>query len=93
MRQLIFNKNMYINNFPIDINVMIQKASAFPEGVKAAHKKLHTLITNNKTSRYFGISYMGKNNEIIYYAAAEILNADDAVNFGLETFTIKIGNY
>ncbi|KXK55255.1 MAG: hypothetical protein UZ05_CHB002000634 [Chlorobi bacterium OLB5] len=75
-----------------DINTICIKAKSFPAGVKDAHVELHKLL-NNKMRSFFGISWMGKNNEIVYYAAAEELSAGEAKQYGCQTFTIKKGDY
>lgn len=75
-----------------DIRTICIKAVSFPGGVKEAHEKLHALPGEEKR-RFFGISWMGKNNEIIYYAAADELSAEEAITYGCETFTIKKGDY
>ena len=75
-----------------DIKTICIKAESFPSGVKQAHEKLHNLPEAEKR-RFFGISWMGKNNEIIYYAAADELSAEESIKYGCETFTIKKGDY
>jgi len=75
-----------------DIRTLCVKAISFPDGVEAAHNAMHALPLEEER-RFFGISWMGKNNEIIYYAAADELSSDEAKKFGCETFTIKKGDY
>ncbi len=84
---------METKNLPEDISVLIVKAEKFPLGVKAAHEKLHSMLNEENKRRFFGISWLGKNNEIVYYAAAEILSAGEADKYSCETFTIKKGDY
>lgn len=80
-------------NLPEDINVICMGAETFPSGVKTAHEKLHAIVNEENNRRFFGISWLGKNNEIVYYAAAEILSAEEAHKYGCSTFTIKKGDY
>jgi len=76
-----------------DIRVLTIKAETFPGGVMAAHKKIHKLFPVQSERRFFGISWMGKNNEIVYYAAAEELYPNEAEKYSCETFTILKGDY
>ena len=84
---------MEIKNLPENINVLCIKAESFPSGIKAAHEKLHSLFNEDDRREYFGISWMGKNNEIIYYAAAEEILPGEALLYGCDTFIIKKGDY
>lgn len=84
---------MEIKNLPKDINVLYVKAESFPLGIEAAHEKLHSLVNEEDKRRYFGISWMNKNNEIEYLAAAEELYPGESENYGCNTFTIRKGDY
>ena len=79
--------------FKNDIKVGIIKASSFPSGVLAAHKKLHSIIPFSRERQYYGISYGSENGEITYLAAAQAFSDTEMDDFGLESFTIKKGNY
>ena len=76
-----------------DIKVVCIPASSFPEGVQMAHKKLHSLFPATKDRTFYGISYADKSGNIIYKAATDQLNEEEAARFNLETFTIRKGNY
>ena len=76
-----------------DITVFYVLAHSFPEGVLAAHQKLHELIPYSDKRRYFGISNPDKTGKIIYRAAAEELTNNEADKLKLETFVLKKGNY
>ena len=80
-------------NLHEDIKVVCVTATSFPDGVKEAHEKLHTLIPFTTQRRYFGISWGGENELIHYKAAAEILNPKDATLSGTEPFIIRKGKY
>jgi len=73
-----------------DIKVLCITASSFPDGVLAAHQKLHILFPPNNKRRYFGISRPDGNRGIVYKAAVEELEEE---NSELEHFTIKKGPY
>ncbi len=72
-----------------DISVVYIKATSFPEGVLAAHQKLHSIVPFSKERGYFGISY-GSIGGIVYKAAAEVFSGE---KYNLDIFTIKKGNY
>ena len=76
-----------------DIKVLCIAASAFPEDVQMAHKKLHSLFPATERRTFYGISYPDKSGNIIYKAAADQLIEGEATQFNLETFTIRKGNY
>jgi effector-binding domain-containing protein len=80
-----------MENFKIqkDINVVYIKATSFPNGVLAAHQKLHSIVPFSKERGYYGISY-GSIGGIEYKAAAEVFSGE---KYDLEIFTIKKGNY
>lgn len=76
-----------------DITVVYIQASSFPDGVLAAHEKLHSLISFTTDRRYFGISSPDKTGGIVYKAAAEEINEGEAQQLQLSTFIIKKGMY
>lgn len=76
-----------------DIIVHYVEASSFPDGVLEAHQQLHKLVTHNAQRKYFGISWMGQNEEIVYKAAAEESQPGEFSQHLLPTFTIKQGSY
>lgn len=79
-----------INN---DISLLYVTASSFPDGVMAAHQKLHSLFPLDIKRSYFGLSRPEQGGGIIYKAAAEELIPGEAIELGLETITIKSGKY
>jgi predicted transcriptional regulator YdeE len=84
METILFNK---------DIKVMYVTATSFPEGVLAAHQKLHSLIPFSTDKRYFGISRPEHGGGIVYRASAEELESGEAEKLNLETMVLKKGNY
>lgn len=75
-----------------DVTVMCITAKSFPDGVLQAHQKLHALVPPGNNRRYYGLSRPEKT-VIIYHAAAEQLEDNEASEFGLHTITIKKGRY
>jgi hypothetical protein len=80
-------------NLEKDIIVHYVESSSFPDGVLEAHQKLHGLVEYNVHRKYFGISWMGANDSIIYKAAAEELVSGEFSKHLLPTFTVKQGSY
>src|SRR6186713_1958408 len=76
-----------------DINVLYITATSFPEGIMAAHEKLHSIIPFTTDRRYFGLSRPEQGGDIIYRAAAEELEKGEVEKYHLEKLTIKKGNY
>src|SRR5437870_5327858 len=75
-----------------DIKVFAVTASSFPEGVMEAHTKLHSIVPFSSARRYYGLS-RPENGQIVYKAAAETLEQDEAEKINLESMVIKRGNY
>lgn len=84
---------MEIYNLKDNIEVFYVTADKFPEGIEAAHKKLHSILNDGKMRKFFGISYPNENGNIIYKAAAEELFPGEREKYGLEGFTIRKGDY
>ncbi len=76
-----------------DIKVVYVNATSFPDGIMAAHEKLHTLLPYNADRGYFGLSRPENGGDIVYKAAAEELVSGEAESLGLDTITLKKGNY
>ncbi len=68
-------------------------ASSFPDGVLAAHQKLHTLIPFTTDRRYFGLSRPENGGQIVYRASAEELEPGEGEKLKLETLILKKGKY
>jgi len=83
-------ENYFLEN---DITVFYVEADLFPNGILAAHQKLHALIPYSDKRKYFGISNPDKTGTIIYRAAAEELTEGEADKLNLETMILKQGNY
>lgn len=77
-----------------DITTCCITAESFPDGVQAAHEKLHAMVERVPDRNYFGISYPIGPEKIVYHAAAEVLERDDAVSDSdCDVFFIKKGTY
>ena len=78
--------------FNNDIKVLYITATSFPDGVMAAHEKLHSLIPFSTQRKYFGVS-RPENGVIVYKAAAEELNEGEAEKLNCDTLVLKKGRY
>lgn len=78
--------------FDNDITVMYVGASSFPDGILAAHQKLHGMIPYSTKRKYLGVS-RPENGVITYKAAAEVLQSGEAEKLNLATLTLPKGNY
>lgn len=79
--------------FDRDIKVFCVAAKSFPAGVRESHETLHSAVPYSRERKYFGISWPGKNGEIIYNAAASELRPGELDHLGLKTFIIPRGEY
>lgn len=78
--------------FDNDVTVMYVGASSFPDGILAAHQKLHGIVPYSTERKYLGIS-RPENGVINYKAGAEELSPGEAEQFKLDTLILKKGNY
>jgi predicted transcriptional regulator YdeE len=76
-----------------DIKVFYVTATFFPDGIKEAHEKLHSLIPFSKERKYFGVSRPENNSDIVYRAAAEELKEGEAEKLNSKTLILKKGKY
>jgi predicted transcriptional regulator YdeE len=76
-----------------DIEVACVKATSFPQGVGGAYHKLGATLPSSNNRTLYGISWGDKNGGIVYHAAASQLHPGEAKEYGLETFTIRKGEY
>lgn len=76
-----------------DISVMCITATSFPDGVMAAHEKLHALFPFSTERRYYGLSRPNEQHVIIYKTAVEELIPGEAERLNLEKFVLKKGEY
>jgi hypothetical protein len=76
-----------------DISVICITATSFPDGVMAAHEKLHALFPFSTERKYYGLSRPDEQHVIIYKAAVEELTPGEAEKLNLEKFILKKGEY
>ena len=83
-----------------DISTICVTASSFPDGVMAAHNKIHSLVPVSEGRTYYGISRPDRTGKIIYKAAVEdqhvprdVLNAIETEKSEFESFLIPKGTY
>lgn len=77
--------------YPIQVVFLI--APHFPTDVPVTYEKLHSILPQHTIRRYFGISHPDPSGNIIYKAAAEILQNDHIIHPDLQTFTIEKGQF
>jgi predicted transcriptional regulator YdeE len=87
------NQTIALQTIEKDITTVYIQATSFPNGVLAAHQKLHALLDNKEKRQFYGISYPNTEGVIVYKAAATTLNVDEAKQLNLHTFVIKKGTY
>jgi hypothetical protein len=76
-----------------DINVFYVTAPSFPQGIKEATDKLHSLFPFSPGRKIFGLSRPENGGGIVYRAAAEELQAGEGKMHHCETLVIKKGRY
>jgi hypothetical protein len=76
-----------------DMNVFYVQADSFPDGIKPAFEKLHSLLGTMTNRKFLGISYAEKPGKIIYRAAVEEEYPGEGTALGCESFTINKGEY
>ena len=76
-----------------NIKVFYVTATSFPDGIKEAHEKLHSLIPFSKERKYFGVSRPENNSDIVYRAAAEEMKEGEAEKLNCKTLVLKKGKY
>ena len=74
-----------------NINVFYITAKSFPDGIIDAHKALYEL-THSEKRIFFGIS-RPEDGSIIYKAAAEEINQEEAKKLNCDKMVLKKGNY
>lgn len=80
-------------NLDRDIKLVCFRAASFPDGVMAAHQKLHSLLPDTGNRNTFGISWPDGKGSLIYMAGAEESQPGEAQQLGGEIFIVKKGDY
>ena len=91
----VFKKGNKMENVKIekDIKVFYVTASSFPEGIREAIDKLHSLFPFSKERNIFGLSRPENGGGIVYRAAADEMEKGEADRLVCETLIVKKGNY
>ena len=77
-----------------DIKLICVAADSFPDGVMAAHQKLHATTMQDPEGRgHYGISWSDGKGGIVYKAAVSERASGEAEQLGLESFVLKKGTY
>jgi predicted transcriptional regulator YdeE len=80
-------------SFPQDLKVFGMYVKTFPEGIGEAFDSLIERMPLDQARSYFGISQMGCNGDILYYAAAEETYEGEASTYGYDIYLVKQGEY
>ncbi len=75
-----------------DVRVFCVTADSFPDGVKAAWQKLHSIVPMSGSRTFYGLSRM-ENGKIVYKPAVEEATPGEGEKYGCETVTIAKGEY
>lgn len=81
------------DNLEKDVTIFYVTATSFPQGIMDAHKKLHSLLKDDKGRHFYGVSRPENKGAIIYKAGVEELFAGEGKKYGCESMTIKKGKY
>jgi hypothetical protein len=76
-----------------DMKVFCVRANSFPNEIGQAFGALINLLPTVEGRTFFGISFQGKNHNMIYNAAVLEAFEGEGAKYGCETFTIKKGEY
>jgi predicted transcriptional regulator YdeE len=89
MEQIVVEKM----SFPHVLKVFGMYVKAFPDGIGAAFDALIERMPSDQNRSYFGISQMGSDGDILYYAAAEETFEGEASTYGYDIYLVKEGEY
>jgi len=76
-----------------DVTLLCVTAKSFPNGIKESFETLEKMFPAKEGRNLYGISYAGKNGNIIYKAATEEVYKGEGEKSGGETFTVLSGTY
>lgn len=76
-----------------DIKVVCHKAKSFPDGIEEAFRTLENTIPKSCDRPFYGLSKPEINGQIVYRAAVQEGSAEEAKQYGFESFTIPKGLY
>lgn len=75
------------------MKVFCVQAKSFPNDIGKAFGTLINLLPTTEGRTFFGVSYQGKNHDMIYNAAVLESFEGEGKKYGCETFMIKKGEY
>ncbi len=75
-----------------DVKIFYITAETFPEGITAAHEKLHSLIPFSDDRQFFSVS-RPENGQIVYRAGTAQLYDGEAEKFNCESLVLEKGRY
>jgi hypothetical protein len=76
-----------------NIHVFYVTASSYPEGIMAAHEKIHAMVPMSGERKYFGISRPEQGRGIVYRAAAEEMQPEEGKLYHCDTLILHKGHY
>jgi len=76
-----------------EIKILCVAATSFPDGVMGAFETLHRKIPSKENRTFYGISWMGKEGNILYKAGVTEIEHGEADKLRCEEFTIRQGEY
>lgn len=75
-----------------DLKIFYITAETFPNGITAAHEKLHALLPFSQDRQFFSVS-RPENGQIVYRAGAEELYEGEAEKFSCKSLVLEKGKY
>jgi hypothetical protein len=84
---------MEIYNLPDDVKVFGLRVKSFPQGIGEAFESLVKMVDGGSDRPYYGISYMGKDGQMKYYAAALEKYEGETEKYKCERYIIEKGEY
>lgn len=75
-----------------DVNLAVNRADRFPEGIEAAWKDLESKLTTLKGRRFYGLTVC-EGDGLAYFAGVETSDHEEIAELGLPTMKIKSGRY
>lgn len=83
---------MDIIHLPHDIQLVMLQATSFPEDIQATFDTLQKMLDNIPTQTSYGVSHGDAQGNIVYYAAASLVNPQQTVP-GTKSITIRKGYF
>ena len=84
---------MEIYDLSHDVKVFGSLVTKFPNGIEEAFQSLVKMVPGGFERDYYGISQMGKDGQMLYYAAALEKYEGEAEKYNCERYIIEKGEY